>query len=228
MNIISFLLFATLPMNARADDYHFAIIFDTGYVNGPSEWEPWDNFPTIGDPLQIVGHVLDFNAPFEGLLPTNGSYEVTYSFYGFHCESYGMWDDFENSAGGAFALFEGGSIGIYLDTTPDASFSDKSTFENGELLLEAKAFYLNLSTRSHVQPAQQGYYYFTGGTWYHLVNDNGSGNMLENLGDFTEEISDAMKLLGFIGQSTTRIDVFEKVPYENTTWGRIKAIYGGD
>jgi hypothetical protein len=196
-----------------------SIVFDTGYFGAPAGWNcPWGS-PRMGDSLWIVGSVAEFNAPFTGMVPMDAGHEATFSFDGFVCTESGMWDDIPR-AGGWYATFEGGTLKIYLDDTPDADFSNPATFRDGELLLEAQTFSLTLGT----EPPHYAWFYFTGGSLFHVVSKDGVGYRAENPGTIAAA-PPAMRDLGYVGESHSSVNVLLPVPTEETSWGKIKMLY---
>jgi hypothetical protein len=212
----TFLVVPSLLVSGVLED---AIVFETGYFGAPADWNPMWNSPHVGDSLWIVGRVAEFNAPFTGLVPMDGSHEATFAFDGFVCTEDGMWDS-DYGTGGWFATFPGGTLKIYLDDTPDADFSDPSTFRDGELLLEAQAFWLILGT----EPPHYAWFTFTGGSLFSVVSKNGAGYRAENPGTFGSAPA-PMQDLGYLAESISTVHVHVPVPTEETTWGRIKTLY---
>lgn len=222
--LIVVLLLACAIVPASAQTYHNALVLGTGYAAGPPTWDPWLDFPAMGDPLWMVGPVIQIAAPFDpGALPP--VYELTYAFTGFECTGFGMWDDFQHGYGGMFADFENGIFSIYLDTTPDATFANPSTFQDGELVLQAISYVLSLWVGDPSASQHMGMH-FMGGSWFDRVSRNGVGYMAVNRGFFSGDIPLPMEILGYIGESTgSYVDVFVPIATQETTWGKIKSLY---
>ena len=73
---------------------------------------------------------------FEDLLPS-GPYELTYLFAGATCiSSSPAWPECPR---GSWGLFVGGTLSVYLDTTPDADFSNGDTFTDGSSSLRTRS-----------------------------------------------------------------------------------------
>ena len=208
-------------------DYLSALVFDTGYATGPAQWTPWENLPNLEDSLWIYGTVADVNAPFDDLLPA-GPYELTYVFESYAC-SWASHGEDQECVTAEFAFFDLGRIRVYLDTSPDAEFASPATFRDGQLVLTASAFPLQLYTEINCLTGQhfvqQAVITFTGGAWFSRVSHNGVGFLGRNVGEFRGDIPTGLEALGYIGQSVSAIDVVPTTAVEATTWGRIKAMY---
>lgn len=209
-----------------AADYPSALVLSTGYAAGPAQWTPWQNLPNLEDSLWIFGSVADVNAPFEGLLPV-GPYELTYVFDAYTC----VWSSFgkDGCSVTAFAFFDFGSLRVYLDPSPDADFANAATFRDGTLVLEATAHPLQLFTEDNCVTGrhflQRAIMRFVGGAWFSEVSQNGDGFLGGNTGEFQGDIPPALTALGYVGQSTSVIDIVVPNSVEATTWGRVKALY---
>jgi len=220
---------------ANGADLQGAIEFQAGSVGSSSAWVPWEEFPTIGSSLYVVGLVQRFNAPFQDLLPPEGTYEATYSVEGLICTDNILWDDFEHQLGGKGAAYSNGTLRIYIDCTPDADLADPSTFRDGELVLEAQlaprdymgAF--NLLEGGCYYPELQslsGYFHFSGGTWFQHVRDsNGDGCATSIVGCFWGNISEDLRAMGYVGQSSSHLDIYSVVAVKATSWGQIKELF---
>ena len=210
-----------------AADFDSALVFDTGYATGPPGWTPWTNLPHLADSLWIYGTVGDINAPFEDLVPA-APYEFTYVFDGYFCIWSTHGGDLECSVT-ELAFFDFGQISIYLDLSPDADFADVDTFRDGQLVLRADAHPLQLFTENHcvtgIRYVQRAIMTFVGGAWFDRVSKDGEGYIAGNEGEFRGDIPDPIKALGYVGQSTSVINIVVPNAVEPTTWGRIKAMY---
>jgi hypothetical protein len=208
-------------------DYPSALVFDTGYATGPAQWTPWTNLPNLEDSLWIFGTVSDVNAPFEDLVPP-GPHELTYVFESYACFWAAHGGD-QTCSFTEFAFFDLGRIRVYLDLSPDADFADPATFRDGQLVLTANAFPLQLYTENHcvtgIRYVQQAFMTFLGGAWFSRVSQNGVGFVAGNIGEFRGDIPPALAALGYIGQSNSFIDIIVPNATVPTTWGRIKALY---
>lgn len=221
---ICFALILAAP--ASADVFENAIIMGESYVAGPPAWDPWLNEPNIGDPLWMVGPVVQLWAPFDDrTLPPPGTYEVTYAYTGFQCARNGNWDDFENNIGGSYSDFEGGVYSVYLDTSPDANFSNVATFQDGELILQASVDVLSFIS-GHPDYGFWSGMRFTGGSWFDEVSNGGVGYYANVSGLFTGDILPIYEGMGYVGQSLfSGVTILVPVATEVTTWGKVKALY---
>ena len=210
-----------------AADFDSALVLGTGYAAGPSQWTPWVNLPELEDTLWVYGSVAQVNAPFTDLVPA-GPHEFTYVFDSYLCTFAAHGEDLECITA-EVAVFNFGRLSIYLDATPDANFANAASFYDGELVLRADAYPLQLFMETHcvngVRYVQRTVLTFTGGTWFDRVSKDGKSYLGANQGEFRGDISDALKALGYVGQSTSVIDIIVPNAVEATTWGRIKAMY---
>ncbi len=210
-----------------AADYPSALVLDTGYATGPPQWIPWINLPNLEDSLWIFGSVSEANAPFDDLLPPP-PYELTYVFEQYACVWSVHGEDLICSTTD-IAIFDLGSVRVYLDTTPDADLADPASFRDGTLVLVATAHPLQLFTEEHcingIRYVQRAVMAFTGGAWFSRVSREGVGFTAGNLGEFRGDVPASIAALGYIGQSTSRVDILVPTAGVPTTWGRIKALY---
>ena len=221
---VAFLLALARP---AAADFDSALVFDTGYATGPVGWTPWTNLPHLADSLWIYGTVGDVNTPFEDLVPA-GPHELTYVFDGYFCIWATHGGDLECSLT-ELAFFDFGRISVYLDLSPDADFAHPATFYDGQLVLQADAHPLQLFTETHcitgTRYVQRAIMTFTGGAWFDRVSQDGEGFIAGNEGEFRGDIPQPLQALGYIGQSTSVINIVVPNAVTPTTWGRIKAMY---
>ncbi len=221
------LALATTLARPAAADFPSALVFATGYATGPPQWTPWENLPNLADSLWIYGSVGDVNAPFEDLVPV-GPHEFTYVFDGYFCVWSTHGGDLECSLT-ELAFFDFGRISVYLDATPDADFANPASFRDGQLVLRADAHPLQLFTETHcimgTRYVQRAIMTFTGGAWFDRVSQDGEGFLAGNLGEFRGDIPDPLKALGYIGQSTSVVNIVVPNAVIPSTWGRIKAMY---
>ena len=208
-------------------DFPSALVFDTGYATGPVQWTPWQNLPNLEDSLWIYGSVSAVNAPFVDLIPV-GPYELTYVFDSYAC----IWA----SHGGdqtctlaELAFFDLGSIRVFLDTTPDADFANPASFRDGQQVLVANAYPLQLFMENDcvtgIRYVQQAVMQFRGGAWFSRVSQNGVGFIAGNQGEFRGDVPAGLIALGYVGQSHSKVDIVVPNAVASTTWGRIKALY---
>src|SRR5688572_8408368 len=213
-------------MNATAAPlYPSALTFEPGYASGPPDGFPWWAMPSMGAPLTIVGKVATVGAPFEDLVPAGG-YELTYAFQGSTCTQSGNWDNIPCS-GGLFGTFQSGGIAWYLDTTPDADFTNLATFLDGELVLLAETSYVYVLDDDpegacpmvESQPDVTAYLAFTGGTWFSRVSNQGKGLTGISEGELDNSVPAGLAALGYIFRVDGNVDIFGPVAVQSTTWG---------
>jgi hypothetical protein len=216
------------PDGARGEEWPSAIVFESGYVGVTGQWTPWTNFPGLGDPMFVVGHVSEFRDPLVGLMPTDQAYEVTYVCVGAKCSGWGIWENFID-AWGQYADFDGGFLRIYIDANTVADHSSPGTFLDGELVLELRVTSLRLQAGTWPQSAEIYEYLlsgrFIGGTWLHAVSGDKGGYLAENLGGFTGDIPEPMRQQGYVGLSETWMNILSPIAVKITTWGAVKALY---
>ncbi len=224
--LIAMVLVATFARPAAAD-FNSALVLGTGYARGPSQWTPWVDLPAIEDSLWIYGPVTQVNEPFTDLVPA-GPHEFTYVFDSYFCV-WSTWGEDLVCSLTMLAFFDFGRISIYLDTSPDADFSNPGTFYDGQLVLQADAHPLQLFMEEHcingTRYVQRAIMTFTGGAWFDRVSKNGVGFFGGDEGEFRGDIPQGLQALGYIGQSTSVINIVVPNAVEPTTWGRIKAMY---
>ncbi len=212
-----------------AADYPSALVFGTGYATGPAQWTPWQNLPNLEDSLWIYGTVSEVREPFLDLLPP-APYEMTYVFDSYACV-FAMHGGDQTCSFSEIAIFDVGSIRVFLDTTPDADLADPATFRDGQQVLVADASPLQLFMEDNcmtgIRYVQRAIMQFRGGAWFARVSKNGEGFVAGDVGEFFGDIPAGIAALGYVGQSTSRIDILTPTRVESTTWGRIKALYRG-
>ena len=207
-------------------DFPSALVFDTGYATGPAQWTPWENLQPRGLAVDLRT-ISDVNPPFEDLIPV-GPYELTYVFESYAC-SFSAHGDDQDCITAEFAFFDLGRMRVYLDTSPDADFANPATFRDGQLVLSASAFPLQLYKETNCVTGerfvQQAVIRFLGGAWFSRVSSNGVGFLAANQGEFRGDIPAGLTALGYVGQSHSIIDIVVPNAVQSTTWGRIKALY---
>jgi hypothetical protein len=220
-----------VPGTTRADVlYPSALVFEPGYAIGPSGGFPVQQvLPNLGDPLSFMGLVATVNAPFADLLP-GGIYEITYLLQGATCgiasDQYGpppcddhMW-----------AGFSGGALSIYLDTTPDADFTNVATFADGELVLLMENLAVILMDVDDPGPSCSGPYFdlfmgfdFTGGSWFSRVDNVFLWSVFD--GEIDGQVPPALQALGFTFRGDGHVDIHQTLATKQVTWGRVKSLY---
>jgi hypothetical protein len=229
MRIFSIFLVSIVIMtsNACSQEYDSAMVFYYGYAAASPSWHVC--VPGEGVPLLIVGTVQSFDEPFTDLVPPSGTYEATYVFEGMVLV--GSYS--HSSPDGCSSVFDGGGFKIYIDLTPDANPADVSTYRDGELVLEATLqgeFWIDLNLGAdacpHWGPSQFASFIFSGGSWFsHVSDENGQGYWAHNEGCFWTGISEELIQMGYMGRSTSWMNVQAPVSTESSTWGKVKALY---
>ena len=210
--------------------YPAALTFEPGYASDPPSAFPVVGLPAVGDPLTIVGRVSAASAPFADLLPS-GPYELTYAVDGATCVGLGYWDG--PCSDGYDATFHNGVLTFYLDTTPDADFTNPATFRDGEVVLLAQVKPLVLMNDDPYEacpmepdkPDLHAYLSFIGGTWFARVSHDGTGFVGLDLGEIDDNVPAGLQALGYTFRVDGTVDIFGPVPVMPTTWGRVKALY---
>jgi hypothetical protein len=229
--LVAVLIVATCAASASADVlYPAALTLEPGLAYGPPSGFPWMDLPDLGTPLVMEGRVATVGAPFDDLLP-GGDWEITWVFEGSTCTQRGNWDDFQ-CAGGLFATYEGGTLTLYLDTSPDANIFDPASFRDGEMVLQAQTSIVNATDNDpHVacpqrpdEPDVIAFFSFVGGTWFSRVSDNGTGLAGTSRGELDNGVPPGLEQL-FTFRVDGVVDVYGPVATEATTWGRVKAMY---
>lgn len=228
------LLLLALPGFATAGTtYPDAITFESSYAVGPTMGFPY--YPgNIGSPLVIVGIVNDVGAPFTDLLPAS-PHELTFVYENATCAETGYYDG--PCSDGNYSAYQGGTLSIYLDTTPDADFTSAGTFHDGELVLVITQ-QGPLSTKGddpqetcpmveEDNPDLSGAFVCSGGSWLYRVINGGQGFMSHFSGevDHGENISPPFEAAGYVARIHGGIDVISPVATQPVTWGRVKSMY---
>ncbi|HKW14702.1 MAG TPA: hypothetical protein VJS69_09485 [Candidatus Krumholzibacteria bacterium] len=226
------LLLLALPGALHADAFYpDAIKFGPSYAIAAATGFPFF-FPAFGSPLFIAGTVTNVAAPFNDLLPA-GSYELTWVASGATCNGYGNWDDFDCNRDGVDVGFAGGTISFFLDTTPDADFTNPSTFQDGELVLQAQTQAIHITNDdpdgycvTDNRPDVFMSFSFIGGSWLHRVAPGSlSYGRGEIPGSYPDMIPAPLRALGYVLRIDGTINVTGPVATEPVTWGHVKSLY---
>ena len=226
------LLLAFSPTVHAGVQYPGAITFGPAYAIADAEGFPYPFNPEYGSPLMVAGLVTSVGAPFNDLLPT-GPYEVTFIIAGPTFSDYGVWDDFSCGRSGTDYSYGGGTVSFYLDTTPDADFTNPSTFQDGQLVLSASMNSIHITNDDpdgfcllENHPDAYMSFAFTGGSWFHRVSGGvvcfGNG---EIPGSYPDMIPPALRPIGYVLRIDGSINVTGPVATEPSTWGRVKSLY---
>lgn len=204
-------------------------------IPGPSfDWDPaffympgatFNNMPA-GQEMHVVGIISAFGPPFEDLNAMIGPNEYTFHAHGLISLGTG---------GGPFYTtnFVGGSIEIYEDTSPDASFDPNppnagvpGDFQDGTPILTGNFTSFVVQTNSittFMTGNAEGTIQWTGGTLYERMLQNGEPCP----GLFTGGLTwyPPVMIPGYLFRHDGKIDHNCAVPARSSTWGQIKQLY---
>jgi hypothetical protein len=229
----AFLLLALPGLTHAGVLYPNAITFESSYAVGPAAGFPY--LPgEYGTPLVIFGIVSGVSAPFGDLVPAP-PYELTFVFENAVCVERGNFDG--QCSGGNYAAYQGGTLSFYLDTTPDASFTETGTFRDGEPVLVATQQWPMFAAADDPQeacpmvendnPDLAGSFVCSGGTWLYRVLSNGKGFMSSFKGEIDryDVVPAPLAAAGYVARVHGSIDLFGPVATQPTTWGYVKSLY---
>lgn len=208
---------------------------------GPAiDWDPiftWEpgatatNSPANGV-LEGVGTVSQFSAPFEDLDASDPTKEYTIYIYGLVSQGT------TSTGAGSFIVYTteymGGSIEIYEDLSPDASYDPfppnagvPADFIDGTLILSGSFTSFRTTTNNFTTyntGNMEGEINWTGGSLYDRTF-NAGGQPCPGL--FTGGITWYPPVLidGYIFRHDGKIDLDCPTPVENGTWGGLKGSY---
>jgi hypothetical protein len=227
------LLILALPGLATAGHlYPNAITFESSYALGPPS-----GFPYIpgdyGTPLAIFGIVSSVGAPFGDLVPAP-PYELTFVYENAVCVERGNFDG--PYSGGNYSAYQGGTLSIYLDTTPDATFTNTTTFRDGELVLVTTQRWPMFAAGDDPgeacpgmedNPDLMGSFQCTGGSWLYRVISNGTGFLSNFKGevDRYDVVPAPLEAAGYVARVHGSIDIVGPVATQPVTWGHVKSLY---
>jgi hypothetical protein len=228
------LLLLALPGFASAGTtYPDAVTFESSYAIGPPMGFPY--YPgIIGSPLVIVGVVSSVGAPFADLVPAT-PHELTFVYENATCAESGYYDG--SCSDGNYSAYQGGTLSIYLDITPDADFTTTGTFRDGELVLVIAQQWPFVTKGDDPQeacpmveednPDLDGTFVCSGGSWLYRVISNGTGFVSHFNGevDRGDDVSPALAAAGYVARIHGGIDVIAPVATQPITWGRVKSMY---
>ena len=185
--------------------------------------------------ILVVGTLELAGPPLEDVVTTEPGTEITYAITGLAYLGSWVWDGGPPGGslewGGTFHEFSDGYFRLYADDAPDHDFSDPSTFQDGDLLLEARVpSYKFWSGAGYpcpqCYPEHFGDVEFTGGLLFHRVSRDGvgyRGNMVQT--SFGEAPLDSLLLPGTSYPTHGRLGLSIPVPVRETTWGKIKQLF---
>lgn len=212
-----------------------------GAAGGPPiDWDPaycwqvggtYNNLPSGGQ-FQMVGIISAFGEPFTDLNAGDPSKE--YTFYVHGLISQGTGTDALGTQEYYTTNYTGGTIEIYEDTSPDASFSpgpplgpNIANFTDGTLILSGSftSFTVESNNNTLFKSGNiEGDLVWTGGTL--LAETYGAGGshcpgLLVGGSTWTSSVV----IPGYIFRHFGKLDIQCPVPTRNPTWGRIKQLY---
>lgn len=215
-----------LPAVSTAAFVNPIVDFGTGYAVEGSR-AAGDHTSDPGDALTIVGHVVDFQEPFDDLDANDPNVEYTYVYSGLTSAGTLV------SGTGLTSVYDtdyaGGILRVYADPAQNSDFADMSTFSDGEMILELVLSNFHTTTLAiNCSGNQSGSFQFTGGTLFSRVSAAGVGYEGVFTGLFSvcaNLIPSAQQAQGYFGLSDTKLDVDPPVPTERSSWGSIKSLY---
>jgi len=215
---------------AHSDEYHDnVLVLGDGYAAGPMAGFPVDAvLPNFGDWITIVGTITGVNEFFGDLLPP-GPYELTYMFAGATCISYSDNPISPPCQPTAWGLFTGGTLQVFLDTTPDADFAHGDTFTDGELVLAAatvehRIWNVDAAPGCWEAPDWESIFMFYAGSWYPRISSPPFVGTLD--GEIDGNVPAGLAASGFTFHvSSGAIGLHYNVATRPTTWGYVKSLY---
>jgi hypothetical protein len=186
-----------------------------------------DHTSTAGDTLTIVGHVVQFQDPFDDLDANDPTVEYTYVYSGLISAGTVV------SGSGMFAVYDtdyaGGILRIYEDPAQNSDFANPATFADGTMILEASLSNFRLTTLAiNCSGNQSGSFQFTGGTLFDRVSAGGIGYEGIIAGLFSvcsSLVPSAQQTQGYFGLSDSKLDIDPPTPTRKSSWSRIKTQY---
>ncbi|MCI0452531.1 MAG: hypothetical protein L0Z51_09115 [Candidatus Latescibacteria bacterium] len=233
---ISVLAFVVLMLSFAVSDgdalFPAALTLEAGYGIGPPPPFPWQMHHAIGAPLIMAGRVSALGRPFDDIaLP--GSYELTYVFECARCVSADVCDGPPCTGGGDCGRFDDGNFTVYLDTTPDAVFTDLATFRDGDVVLLGLVSYTFVfdDDPHELCPMLDDvadidvFFHFVGGLWFDRVSNDEDGLAGHGRCEMEAEVPAPLQSLGYVIRVDGVVDIDGPVPVTSTTWGAVKALY---
>ena len=225
-----FLSFFVSPVIADDVIYYDALTLELGCALGPPLGFPSFVEATSGTPLSWVGRVSNVGKPFDDLVPLG--YELTYAFEGSKCTVAGSWDD-APCGRSAYGYFEGGTLTIYLDASPDADFTNLSTFHDGDAVLIAETSVIHMTDDDPYllcpnrpdDPDASAFLHVVGGSWFDRASQDGHGFYGASWGEVDQSVPPRLLIMGYAFRADGVIDLYSTVATTPTTWGAVKALY---
>jgi hypothetical protein len=217
-------LVLTLAAPALASTFVNPVVdFGSGYAKEGTRLVA-DHTSTAGDVLLIVGHVVDFNAPFDDLNANDPGVEYTYVYKNLVSAGTVV------SGSGLTAVYDtdysGGVLEVYADPSMNSDFADPATFMDGTMILQATLSAFHTTTLAiNCSGNQTCAFQFTGGTLFDRVSAGGIGDQGLAPGLFsvcTGQVPAAQQAQGYFGLSDTKLDLEPSTPTDRRTWGQLK------
>jgi hypothetical protein len=122
---------------------------------------------------------------------------------------------------------------VYLDSTPDADFTNTATFQDGVAVLIAQSTFTYVTDDDPHEscpwetdlPDLSSFFVFVGGLWFERVSNNGNGWEGVCNGELEGDVPEQLQSLGYVFPADGTVDIDGPVPVASTTWGRVKALY---
>ena len=190
------------------------------------------NMPAAGE-FKMVGVISDFGPPLDDIDASNPA--VEYTFYVHGLTSLGT--TFVGPVGTRFytTTFTGGTIEVYADNTPEASFDPNPPnagvpadfIDGGAPILTGSftSFVVQTNDFTTFQTGNiEGGFNWTGGTLLYRLPTNG-GEPCPGLftGGMTWNAS--VGIPGYLFRHDGKIDLQCPTPARSSTWGKIKTLY---
>src|SRR5262245_44792766 len=207
------------------------------------DWDPGEYYAPgtttvynapVGDSLWVVGTISAFGGTLAFLNPTIRTYESTFYLSGMSSTGTGT-TPFPPYGNIYVTPYAGGTIEIYEDTSPEASFDPNppnatvpSNFRDGTLILSGTVSNMYWQTNDFPTGFQTGIseanILWTGGAYFDKVQRIG-GEACPSL--FTGGITWRTGLVPVadLSRHDGKIYLECPTPAQNSTWGRLKSLY---
>ena len=228
--LIALLSLALLPAFAGAAVVNPIMDFNEGYACEGTR-AVGDQTSTAGDTLTIVGFVEVFNEPFDDLDPNDPTKEYTFVYSGLVSQGtvaiplgpFFQWT----------TDYAGGTIRVYCDPAMNGDFGDKSTFEDGDCILEGSLSNFTIETNNldgglGCAGNVAADVTFTGGSLSDRLDGQCTGAIVGQFAVCSAVVSQPPNGSGYFGSGQTKLDANCPTPVEDKTWGAIKKQYGSD
>ena len=225
------------PLGAPKAQSQVTTPMDSVLTFGASEVQSSVLFYAYQGPLDsvsivILGTVSDAGPPIEEIATDDPGVEITYVLDGMSDPELWLWDSQDGQYGGMGYEFQSGYFRLYSDKSPDRDFSEPATFQDGQLLLEGiLSEYLVYDGSPYpcpqCFPGHGGWVDFTGGDLFALVSRDGAGyrGRIEQTSRGDAPL-DSLLTPGRSFPSHGGMTLYVPVATRETTWGKIKRLYG--